>query len=114
MSHRICSLQKSNLLRVMSESILLSEEERAILHNLISKRKFFLDGTIITWKNKPVGIELKQDAKPHHAKLNPAPKVNGIVFKKGAERIYNRAQLKIKSIIVGNPHIFPTKKGLND
>ena len=45
------------------ESKHLSEEEKVMLHGVLSKYELPFYGTLCTWKTKPVDIELHPDYK---------------------------------------------------
>ena len=53
-----------------------------MLHNLSAKHDFFFDGTICTWKAKPIDIELQPDTKLYHEKLYAVPRTHKDIFKK--------------------------------
>ena len=48
--------EESDLSKVESESKHISEEERAMFHNLLSKYEFIFNGTLGTCKTEPVHI----------------------------------------------------------
>ena len=57
-----CLLQKYDLLKVALESKKLSEEEHAILRNILSKYKLPFNRKTCIWITKPIDIELQLDA----------------------------------------------------
>ena len=60
--------QKSDLIKIVSNSKHLNNNEQSMLHDLLTKYELLFDGTPGTWEMKPVDIELKPGAKPYHAK----------------------------------------------
>ena len=56
--HLIISLQLSVLSEFASENKRSSEEEQADIRNLLSKYYFLFYRALLTWKTKPVDIEL--------------------------------------------------------
>ena len=57
----------------MSDIKHLSNDEQSMLYGVLTKYEFIIDGTIVTWKTKPVDIELHPGAKPFHSKTLPVP-----------------------------------------
>ena len=51
-------------------------------HNVFSKYKLILGGTLVTCKAKPVYIELNLDTKQYHEKPYPVPRAHQPIFKK--------------------------------
>ena len=69
------------------------------------------DGTLGTWNTDPVDIELKDDAKPHHARPYPVPKVHKEVFKKEVTRLCKLGVLrKVNRSEWGDPTFIKPKK----
>ena len=54
----------------------------------------FLDRTLVTWKTKPVDIELHPGAKPYRAKPYPVPRAHESVFRKEVELLFQIGLLK--------------------
>ena len=48
--------QKSDLRKIMSNSKHLNNNEQGMLHDVLTKYEFLFDGTLGTWKTKPVYI----------------------------------------------------------
>ena len=65
-----------------------------MLHDVISKYEFLFDRTIVTWKPKPVDIELQPGAKPYSSKPYLVPCAHNFVFKKEVERLCRVGVLK--------------------
>ena len=58
-----------------------------MLLDVLNKYEFLFDGTLVTWKTKPVEIELQQGAKPYRDKPYPVPHAHESVFRKEVERL---------------------------
>ena len=71
--------QKSDLRKIMSNSKHLNNDERIVLYDVLTKYEFIFDGTLGTWKTKPVDLELQSVAKPYHAKPYPVPRAHEAV-----------------------------------
>ena len=56
-----------------------------MVYDTLTKHEYLFDGTLVTWKNKPVDTELKPGAKPHHDKPYPVPRAHEDVFCKEIE-----------------------------
>ena len=65
-----------------------------MLYNLLIKYEFIFYGTLRTWENKPVGIELQPYSKTYHAKPYPVPRSHRSFFKKEVESIFQPGLLK--------------------
>ena len=72
---------KSDLHNVTSDSTYLSEEERVISNNDLSRYKLIYDGKLGTWNTNTVYIYLQPDAKPYHNKPYPFPRSHEGIFK---------------------------------
>ena len=51
----------------------LSTEDKRLLLNLLKRYETLFDGSLGTWKTTPIDLELREDAKPYHAKAYPVP-----------------------------------------
>ena len=60
--------QKADLSKIVSNSKHLNDNKKSMLRDILSKYEFLFDGTLGTWKIKPVDIELHPGAKSLHAK----------------------------------------------
>ena len=67
--------QNANLRQIVSNSKYLNDNEQIMLRDLLTKYEFLFDGTLGTWKTKPVDIEIQLGAKPYYTKpyLVPGP-----------------------------------------
>jgi len=63
----------ADLRKVVLESKHLTQKEQIELFRLLKKYEYLFDGTLGKWKGRPVDIELKEGAKPYHAKPYPIP-----------------------------------------
>ena len=78
--------EKADLKKVTADAEHLNDKQQTKLLALLRKYEFLFDGTLGTWNTAPVDIKLKDDAKPHHARPYPVPKVHEEVFKKEVAR----------------------------
>ena len=74
--------QKAYLNNITSEIKHLSHNEKCMLHDVLSKYEFLFDGTLVTWKPKPVDKELHPGAKPYNSKPYLVPCSHAAVIKK--------------------------------
>ena len=51
-----------------------------MFYNVLTKYAFLFNVTLVTWKTKPVDIELHPGAKPYHSKLYPGPRAQEAIF----------------------------------
>ena len=82
-------LQKYDLRKVTSQGKNLSEEEHLMTHSVLSKYKLLFNGILVTWKNKPVDIELQQYVNMYHAKPYPVPSSHKKFPRKKCGGFYN-------------------------
>ena len=52
----------------------LSQSQKAVLEGLLTKYGSLFDGTLGTWKNKQVHLQLKKDVQPYHTRPYQIPK----------------------------------------
>ena len=74
--------QKVDLNKIVSYSKILSSDEQSMLYDVLNKYELFLDGTLGTWKTKPVNIELQPGAKTYHLKTYPVRRAHEAVLHK--------------------------------
>ena len=86
--------EKANLEEVVAVYIWLAEEERGKLLNLLKKFPELFDGTLGTWKNETLSIQLKPGVKPYHARSFPIPKCYELTLKQEVERLVQLGVLK--------------------
>ncbi len=65
----------------------LSEKEKGMLCSLLKEHPQVFQGGLGTLKVKPIHLELKQDAKPYHARAFPIPKSLEAITKKEMKRL---------------------------
>ena len=58
---------------IVKECTHLTSDEQNQLLQLLIKYEDLFDGTLGSWKTEPIEIELKEDAKPYHARAYPVP-----------------------------------------
>ena len=81
-----------------------------MVHNIRSKYELLLNGTIVTWKTKPVDIELQPDAKSYYAKPYPVTRAHTYIFNSWVWIFLPLWFLKIVNISdLGDPTIIQSK-----
>ena len=58
----------ADLSEIFKENNKLKEEYKSELYDLLKKYESLFNGTLGKWKGKPFNIELKEGAKPYHAR----------------------------------------------
>ncbi len=86
--------EPANLEEIVSNCTHLSIAERNALYRLLTRYEPLFDGTLGTWAGDPYDIELKDGAKPYHARAYPIPKIHEAVLKKEIERLVKLGVLK--------------------
>ena len=79
--------QKADLSKFVSDSKHINNNKKSMLRDVLNKYEFLFDGTIGTWKMRPVDIELQPEEKPYHYKPCPVPRAHEAVFRKDVERL---------------------------
>ena len=105
--------EPANLNEVVDACKHLHTNERQALHKLLSKYKGLFDGTLGHWKDELYHIELKENAKPYHARAYPIPKSYEDTLKMEVKRLCELNVLKrINRSEWGSPtFIIPKKDG---
>ena len=81
-----------------------------MIHEVLSKYELLFDGTIVTWKPKPVDIELQPGAKPYNSKPYLVPRAHEAVFRKVVERLCQIGVLKkVNWLEWGSPNFIQPK-----
>ena len=89
----------------------LTPAEQGQLLHLLSKYKDLFDGSLGTWKTKPVELELKEGAKPYHGRPYPVPMSQEKKLKDEIKRLENYGVLrKINHSEWGMPSFTIVKK----
>ena len=65
--------KRDNLSKIVANSKHLNDNEQGMLRDVLNIYEFLLDGTLGTWKTKPVDIELQPGGNHYHAKPYPVP-----------------------------------------
>jgi len=65
---------KANLKDIVTNTKGLNSEQQEQLETLLRKHETLFDGTLGEWKNTEYHIDLKEDAKPYHAKPFSVPR----------------------------------------
>ena len=86
--------EAANLDDVIQDCTHLSEIEQQKLLRLLKKYSELFDGTLGNWKGEECDFELKDDAKPYHAKAFPIPKVHVQTLRQEVERLCKIGVLK--------------------
>ena len=86
--------EPANLNQVTAECKQLTKEQRDQLLHLLQKYSSLFDGSLGTWKNEEVSIELKEGITPYHAKPFPIPKAYEQQLKLEVERLCEIGVLK--------------------
>jgi hypothetical protein len=101
--HKVCYEQSNHL----------SSDEQNKLYELLKKYEILFDGTLGSWNGEPYEIELKDDAKPYHAKAFPIPRIHVDTLKKEVDRLCEIGVLKRvnRSEWAAPTFIIPKKNG---
>ena len=78
---------KANINDVTAEAAHLTPEEQKQLNFLLKRYEDLFDGQLGKWNGPPINFELKEGAKPYHAKPFPIPKSLEEATKKECERL---------------------------
>ena len=79
--------QPADLDKVVKECSHLQKEEQVKLRQLLERYKTLFDGTLGKWKDLAYDVELKEDAKPYHARPYPIPKAYEQTLKMEVDRL---------------------------
>ena len=86
--------EAADLEEIAANSEHLTEDEQMKLRNLLTKHASLFDGTLGNWQGEELEVELKDDAKPYHAKAFPIPKVHMETLKLEVDRLVKLGVLK--------------------
>ena len=67
----------------------LNNNQKEQLHKTLDKQHGLFDGTLGLWKGSLCRIKLRDDAKPHHARLYGIPHAYKHTFKQEVEQLCN-------------------------
>ena len=79
--------QKTNLADLCKDQQHLSTAEQTKLLTLLQRYEHLFDGTLGDWQGPEVGLELRPDAKPHHARPFPIPQIHDRAMRIEVERL---------------------------
>ena len=86
--------EPANLDELEQECKHLSPAEQSGLKDLLEQNKDLFDGSLGHWKGEKYHIELKEGAKPYHAKAYPIPKCHEQTLKMEVDRLVKAGVLK--------------------
>ena len=84
----------TDLMDVCSNQNQLEKEQQKQLFQLLDSYRELFDGSLGTWNGTEVNLELKEDARPYHAKAYPVPKCHEATLKAEVERLCQIGVLK--------------------
>jgi len=73
--------------QIISTCYNLTDKQKQQLKLLLEEFKELFDGTLGSWKDQQIHIELKENVRPYHAKAFPIPKSREETFKKEIARL---------------------------
>ena len=86
--------EAANLEEIAELAIHLSKEEQQQLYKLLMKYQSLFDGTLGTWKNETLSVQLKPGVEPYHARSFPIPKCYELTLRQEVERLVQIGVLK--------------------
>ena len=86
--------EPANLEKIVADCKQLSNRQQKQLLRLLQKYNSLFDGSLGTWKDNPVEIELREGVTPYHAKPFPIPKAYELKLKLEVERLCRIGVLK--------------------
>jgi len=106
-------MESSTINDYVSELKYLSPKEQAMLLRLLKHHKEMFDGKLGTWKGTPYHIELKEDAKPYHARAFLVPRFHDQTFCETVEMYVRQGILRKINISqwAAPSYIIPKKNG---
>lgn len=87
--------EKADLPAIVAENCkhLTARQQQALL-KLFQDFEILFDGSLGDWKTKPVGFQLKKDAKPFHGRAFPVPCIHLKTLKKEVKRLEKLGVIK--------------------
>lgn len=79
--------EKADISATVDDITHLTNAEKSQLKSLLFKYESLFDGTLGNWNTPPVDFELKDGAKPFHARAYPIPQVHEATLRKDVERL---------------------------
>ena len=87
--------EKADIPKIVAENCThLSSQQQSHLIKLLMEFEDLFDGTLGDWKTDPVGLELKEGAKPYHGRAYPVPQVHLGTLKREIKRLCDLGVLK--------------------
>ena len=86
--------EAADLKQIAAECTHLTKEQQQKLLEILDKHKSLFDGSLGEWKEESLNIELKEGAKPYHARAFPIPKIHEPTLKMEVERLCKEGVLK--------------------
>ena len=102
--------QKADLVKIASDSKLLSSNEQSMLYDSLTKYKLLFGRTLETLKTKPVDLELQTGSKPYNSNPYLFPWAHKAVFWKEVEHLYQLGLFKNEPVGEGSPRFYLTVK----
>jgi len=79
--------ESADIDQIISTCHNLNDTQKQQLKTLLEEFKTLFDGTLGSWKDQQINIELKEGVKPYHARAFPIPKSREETFKKEISRL---------------------------
>jgi hypothetical protein len=86
--------EKADINQAVNDMDHLSSVQKQQLKALLFKYEHLFDGTLGHWDTEPVDFELKEGAKPYHAKAYPIPHIHEQTLRKEIDRLVKLGVLK--------------------
>jgi RNase H-like domain found in reverse transcriptase/Reverse transcriptase (RNA-dependent DNA polymerase)/Integrase zinc binding domain len=86
--------KKADLRKIADSVKGVNDEQREQLYQFLQLYEGLFDGTLGKWKGKEYHIELKEGAKPFHARPYSVPRAYELTFRREVERLVNIGVLK--------------------
>ena len=72
--------KRDDLSKIVSNNKYLNDNKQSMLRDVLNKYELLFNGTLGTWKTRPVDINLQPGAKTYHAKPYPVPNAHEAVL----------------------------------
>ena len=86
--------EPADLEEIVAECTHLTKEQQEKLLKVLIKHKSLFDGSLGEWNDEPLDIELKEGAKPYHARSFPIPKIHEQTLRMEVARLCREGVLK--------------------
>ena len=86
--------EAADLEKVCAAQTHLQYAQQQQLERVLRKHEILFDGTLGSWKNEHVSLELKEGAEPYHARAFPIPRIHVDTIKTEVERLCKIGVLK--------------------